>query len=92
MGTVKAVFCYIAALYGIIFPKDLDAAFSCFRLWESVGFVISFGYSSFLCTYIKLYILLGLSLLSIICYGMLECTISSQSRAAKLLDTFVGNG
>ena len=73
----------------MIFRKELDVAFSSFRLWESVGFVILFGYSSFLCTYVKLYVLLGLSLLSIICYGMLECTISTQSSAVELLDTLM---
>ena len=76
----------------MIFSKELEAAFSCFRLCEALGYVISFGYSSFVCTHVKLYVLLGFSLLSVICYGILECTISTQSGAVKLLDTFAGTG
>ena len=33
----------INALYGNLFPSKEEAAFSNYRLWESLGFVISFA-------------------------------------------------
>ncbi|XP_053448691.1 protein unc-93 homolog A isoform X2 [Nycticebus coucang] len=60
------------ALYGVLFEKDKEAAFSNYRLWEALGFVIAFGYSTFLCVYIKLYILLGVLTLTMAAYLTVE--------------------
>ena len=46
-------------MYGCIFPNDLEAGFSNYMLWQSVGFIATFAYSSYLCTYVKLYILIA---------------------------------
>lgn len=59
-------------LYGILFEKHEEAAFSNYRLWESLGFVIAFGYSTKLQIYIKLYILLSMLVLSMVTYGAVE--------------------
>ncbi|NXI52833.1 UN93A protein, partial [Chloroceryle aenea] len=59
-------------LYGILFEKHKEAAFANYRLWESLGFVIAFGYSTKLQVYIKLYILLSVLLLSMVTYGAVE--------------------
>ena len=48
----------IAALYGVYFSENQEPAFSNYRLWESVGFVIAFAYSNYLCVRVKLVILL----------------------------------
>lgn len=47
----------INSLYGILFPTNQEAAFSNFRLWESLGFAISYAYSTMICTSTKLYLL-----------------------------------
>uniref|UniRef100_A0A667GMW8 Protein unc-93 homolog A n=1 Tax=Lynx canadensis TaxID=61383 RepID=A0A667GMW8_LYNCA len=60
------------ALYGVLFEKDKEAAFANYRLWESLGFVIAFGYSTFLCVNVKLYILLGVLSLAMLAYGTVE--------------------
>ncbi|XP_070112650.1 protein unc-93 homolog A isoform X2 [Equus caballus] len=60
------------ALYGVLFEKNKEAAFANYRLWEAVGFVIAFGYSTFLCIYVKLYILLGVLSLTMVAYGIVE--------------------
>lgn len=52
------------ALYGILFPREKEAAFANYRMWESLGFVIAFAYSTFLCLEYKLYILLVVLLLT----------------------------
>nr|XP_035951586.1 protein unc-93 homolog A isoform X2 [Halichoerus grypus] len=60
------------ALYGVLFEKNKEAAFANYRLWEALGFVIAFGYSTFLCVNIKLYILLGVLSLTMLAYGTVE--------------------
>lgn len=53
----KQFFFINAAFYGVIFADNKNAAFSNFRLFQSLGFAIAFGYSNFLCIRVKLYIL-----------------------------------
>ncbi|XP_074044138.1 protein unc-93 homolog A-like [Macrotis lagotis] len=60
------------AIYGVLFVKNKEAAFANYRLWESLGFVIAFGYSTFLCVSTKLYIVLGVLILSGVTYGIVE--------------------
>uniref|UniRef100_A0ABI7ZY14 Protein unc-93 homolog A n=1 Tax=Felis catus TaxID=9685 RepID=A0ABI7ZY14_FELCA len=60
------------ALYGVLFEKNKEAAFANYRLWESLGCVIAFGYSTFLCVSVKLYILLGVLSLAMLAYGTVE--------------------
>lgn len=48
-----------AAFYGVIFLHEEEAAFSNYRMWESLGFIIPFAYSTVLCASIKMYVLLG---------------------------------
>ncbi|XP_064014279.1 protein unc-93 homolog A isoform X2 [Pogoniulus pusillus] len=66
-------------LYGILFEKHKEAAFANYRLWESLGFVIAFGYSTKLQVYIKLYILLSVLVLSMVTYGAVEYLESKTS-------------
>ncbi|XP_012709528.1 protein unc-93 homolog A [Fundulus heteroclitus] len=60
------------ALYGVLFPRDKEAAFANYRMWESLGFVIAFAYSTFLCLEYKLYILLAVLVLTMITYPIVE--------------------
>uniref|UniRef100_A0A673AZ13 Protein unc-93 homolog A n=1 Tax=Sphaeramia orbicularis TaxID=375764 RepID=A0A673AZ13_9TELE len=60
------------ALYGILFPRHKEAAFANYRVWESLGFVIAFAYSTFLCLEYKLYILLAVLLLTLLTYPIVE--------------------
>lgn len=59
-------------LYGVLFEKNKEAAFANYRLWEALGFIIAFGYSTFLCVHVKLYILLGVLCLAMVAYGIVE--------------------
>lgn len=61
-----------AALYGILFSRDKEAAFANYRMWESLGFVIAFAYSTFICLEYKLYIMLAVLLLTIFTYPVVE--------------------
>ncbi|KXJ17014.1 protein unc-93 homolog A [Exaiptasia diaphana] len=64
----------INALYGCYFPDNQEAAFSNYRLWESLGFVVAFAYGNFLCINVKLYILLGVLILGMVGYFVAELT------------------
>ncbi|KAK5852645.1 hypothetical protein PBY51_006496 [Eleginops maclovinus] len=60
------------SLYGILFPRHKEAAFANYRMWESLGFVIAFAYSTFLCLEYKLYILLAVLVATVITYPIVE--------------------
>lgn len=64
--------CCPAALYGVLFSRDKEAGFANYRMWESLGFVIAFAYSSFICLEYKLYITLAVLLLTIFTYPVVE--------------------
>lgn len=61
-----------SALFGMLFEKDKAAAFANYRLWEALGFVVAFGYSTALCVNVKLYILLAVLALTMVAYGTVE--------------------
>lgn len=48
----------INTLYGVIFPNNEEAAFSNYRLWESVGFIIAYLNGNLLCVRVKLIVLI----------------------------------
>ena len=62
----------VAALYGVLFKDNGEAAFSNYRLWESIGFIVAFAYQSHLCLPIKAYILLAVLALGIAGYSIVE--------------------
>ncbi|KTG06545.1 hypothetical protein cypCar_00005045 [Cyprinus carpio] len=65
-----ALFCL--ALYGILFAKDKEAAFANYRMWESLGFVIAFAYSTFICLSTKIYVALAVLALTMVTYLYVE--------------------
>jgi len=62
----------INAYCGILFPSREEAAYSNFRLWESVGFIIAYAYSTYLCATVKIYILLAFLLIGMAGYLSIE--------------------
>uniref|UniRef100_A0A8C0D166 Protein unc-93 homolog A n=1 Tax=Balaenoptera musculus TaxID=9771 RepID=A0A8C0D166_BALMU len=71
------------ALFGVLFEKNKEAAFASYRLWEALGYVIAFGYSTFLCVSVKLYVLLGVLSLAMAAYGTVEYL--GSKKVARLL-------
>ncbi|EDW33477.1 GL15593 [Drosophila persimilis] len=68
----------IQAFYGLLFRRHKEAAFSNYRLFESVGFVLGFIYSSLLCIQSKLYIMLLILTLGLI--GFLAVEVLYQNK------------
>ncbi|XP_018577019.1 UNC93-like protein isoform X2 [Anoplophora glabripennis] len=62
----------VNGLYGTLFRRNKEAAFSNYRLWESVGFVIAYAYSTHLCCRMKLYVQLTILLAGFILYVIVE--------------------
>ena len=59
-------------MYGVFFYDNQEPAFSNYRLWESLGFVLAFAYANFLCIRVKLIILLLVLTISMIGYILAE--------------------
>ena len=62
----------ILGIYGALFRRNKEAAFSNYRLWESAGFVIAYAYSTTLCALMKLYVLFSVLVLGIIGWIIVE--------------------
>lgn len=62
----------INSFYGVIFPNKAEAAFSNYRLWESLGFVISFVISGKTCVYTKIQLISSVLALGMIGYFIIE--------------------
>lgn len=62
----------VNAFYGVLFPTNQEAAFSNYRLWESVGFVIAFAYGNYICISTKIQILICFLILGVALYGVIE--------------------
>jgi hypothetical protein len=76
-------FVNLSALYGNLFPNNEEAAFSNYRLWESLGFAVAYAYSTFFCTNAKLWILVGVLILGMGGYYGVEFIEKKKSSKAK---------
>lgn len=72
-----------AALSGILFPGKEEAAYSNFRLWEATGSVLAYAYSPYVCTNIKLYILLGVLCVGFIGYIIIIRTDKATKKTTR---------
>lgn len=72
-------FSFISAFYGVLFPTQQEPAFSNYRLWESLGFVISFAYGDYLCVNVKLYILIVVLCIGVFLYAIIEWIRRSET-------------
>lgn len=60
------------AFYGVIFPGESEAAFSNYRLWESLGYIFTYVGSSTTCLGVKLSNVLVSLIFGIIGYYVIE--------------------
>lgn len=73
----------LLAFYGVIFPQDEEAAFSNYRLWESVGFILAYVFSNVLCVRPKLWILVGVITVGMAGYFIIESKEFSRKKNDK---------
>ncbi|XP_043478140.1 UNC93-like protein [Leptopilina heterotoma] len=62
----------VNGLYGTLFRRNKEAAFSNYRLWESAGFVVAYAYSTHLCARMKLYALMFVLIIGTAGYLVVE--------------------
>ncbi|XP_023941435.2 UNC93-like protein [Bicyclus anynana] len=82
----------INAYYGILFPGREEAAFSNFRLWESVGYIIAYIISPHLRTSAKTYVLMGSMIVGVTFYFIVEYRDRKSKRVLEITpaDKYVG--
>lgn len=71
----------INAFYGVLFVENDEAAFSNYRLWESIGFVIFYIITPYIRIRIALIILLIFLTLGMTGYGLTEYRSKRKIRA-----------
>ena len=72
---LKPHFFDFAALYGVLFESDEEAAFSNYRLWESLGFIFAYILQTQVCIYSKLWVVLavlGTGMMGYLCIEFIE--------------------
>lgn len=74
---------FFLGLYGTLFRRNKEAAFSNYRLWESSGFVIAYAYSTHLCARMKLYVMLTVLVTGFLMYVIVEILHSRKVRRQK---------
>lgn len=75
----------LAGLYGTLFRRNKEAAFSNYRLWESAGFVVAYAYSTHLCARMKLYVMLTVLMVGVAGYIIVEFLHMRKKRRQKML-------
>ncbi|XP_043264471.1 UNC93-like protein [Colletes gigas] len=75
----------VNGLYGTLFRRNKEAAFSNYRLWESAGFVIAYAYSTHLCARMKLYVMLTVLIIGTIGYIVVELLHRRKQKRLKAI-------
>ncbi|XP_069705359.1 UNC93-like protein isoform X2 [Periplaneta americana] len=75
----------VNGIYGTLFRRNKEAAFSNYRLWESAGFVIAYAYSTHLCARMKLYVMLAVLVLGVAGYIVVEILHKRKALRKKKL-------
>jgi len=85
-GTADAIWqTQINALYGVLFASDEEAAFSNYRLWESMGFLVAFiTQASGVCIFPKFILTLCVLFVAMVGYLILEVMERKESPSSDL--------
>ncbi|XP_034941432.1 UNC93-like protein [Chelonus insularis] len=75
----------VNGLYGTLFRRNKEAAFSNYRLWESAGFVVAYAYSTHLCARMKLYVMLTVLIIGTVGYIIVEILHRRKQKRLKAL-------
>merc|ERR1711997_14707 len=71
----------INALYGVLFESDEEAAFSNYRLWESLGFIFAYILQTQVCIHAKLWVVLVVLFIGL--GGYLAIEMSEKKKKEK---------
>ncbi len=62
----------LLALYGVLFESDEEAAFSNYRLWESLGFIVAYILQVTTCVHKKLIVVVAVLVIGMAGYLVIE--------------------
>jgi hypothetical protein len=62
----------MAGLHGVVFHDNVEAAFSVYKVWESLGFIVAYLVNPLLCVLVKLYGMMGILTVGITGYALME--------------------
>lgn len=60
------------AFYSVVFQKDMESAFSNFHLWYTGGSMMAYAWSYGLCVRTKIYLMMGMVSVGVVCYMAIE--------------------
>ncbi len=72
---------FFPALYGVLFESEEEAAFSNYRLWESLGFIFAYILQTQVCIYSKLWVILFVLLSGMLGYLVIEAREFKMKKA-----------
>ena len=72
-----------AALYGVLFESDEEAAFSNYRLWESLGFIFAYILQTQVCIYSKLWVIIAVLGVGILGYLAIELAEFNRKKSSS---------
>ncbi|XP_060069463.1 UNC93-like protein [Ylistrum balloti] len=75
-----------SALIGYAFPENPEAAFANLRMFEALGFSVAYLYSNSLCVNVKLYMVGGLLLVSVILVTFVEIRLRKAPPKYRKVD------
>ncbi|KAG8184975.1 hypothetical protein JTE90_020021 [Oedothorax gibbosus] len=80
-ATVGIIWSQLQAFYGLLFKKNEEAAFATYYFCSSMGWTLSFAYSDYLCTSIKIYILMAFSCCGVLGYLLADRSFSQRNKS-----------
>jgi predicted MFS family arabinose efflux permease len=81
----------INSIYGLLFAETQEAAFSNFRLWESVAFALAYAYSNYLCTNVKIYLCIIYLTIGWLSYALIEVFERRETKRNRVQQTEMTN-
>ncbi|XP_071037507.1 protein unc-93 homolog A-like [Parasteatoda tepidariorum] len=69
MGIIS---CQVRAFIGLIFKEEEETGFGCYQLYHALGCVVFYAINNYVCTFVKLYILLLMSTIALTGYLFAE--------------------
>ncbi|CAG5126163.1 unnamed protein product [Candidula unifasciata] len=67
--------CQVNSIMGVVFSDKFEEAYSGLRVAQGLGVAILFSYSNLVCMTVKIYIIAGVCVVSLVCYLTMELVV-----------------
>lgn len=62
-------------MFGMLFTESQESAFSCFRIFQTTGLIVSFVCSQTICVHTKVYAMSTCLVVALVLYGAVEYSL-----------------